>query len=89
MGLLQKLRSSGKDAFMGGLQEQIRQQAVNELASGKLKSPASLDEVCGRIIPAFRKNPLTASVLKGLKVEDSELRELLRKVLTEVGVELK
>ena len=89
MGFLQMLRGGSKDTFLGGLHEQMRKQAVSELASGKLVSPANLDEIYSRIIPALRKNPLTGSVLKGLKVEDLELRELLRNVLTEVGVELK
>jgi len=89
MKFLKKLKGEGKNVFLGGLKEQLRQQAVSELASGKLTSPASLDEMCNRIIPALRKNPLTNSVLKALKVEDTELRDLLKEVLTEVGVELK
>lgn len=89
MGFLDKLKDSGRDAFLGTLHEQLRRQAVSELASGKLSSPASLDEVCSRLLPALRGNPLTNSVLKTLKVEDTELRELIKEVLTEVGVEVK
>ena len=89
MKFLQKLKVGSRDTFLGALHEQLRQQSVSELASGKLSSPVSLDEVYNRLIPALRKNPLTNGVLKTLGVEDTELRELLRKVLIEVGVELK
>ena len=89
MKWLQKLKSNSKVTFLGGLHEQLRQQAVSELASSKLVSPVSLDEVCNRLLPTLRRNPLTNSALKTLGVSDEELRELLKSVLTEVGVELK
>ena len=88
MKFLQKLKSGGKDPFLGMLHEQLRQQALSELASGKLVSPAYLDEICNRIIPAFRWNPSTGVVLKTLRVKDEELRELLKVVLTEGGIEV-
>ena len=88
MKFLKKLRSEGKETFLGLLREQLRQLALSELASGKLASTASLDEVSNRVLPVFRRNPLTASVLKSFRVTDEDLRELLRNVLIDVGVEL-
>ncbi len=86
---LDKVKSDGKATFLGGLSEQLRQQAVSELASGKLVSPVSLDKVCDRVIPTLRRNPLTVIVLRALRVTDGELRGILKDALTEVGVELK
>jgi len=88
MKFLDKLKGESKDAFLGVMREQLEQLAVSELASGKLKSPASLDEICGRVIKAWRKNPLTGGGLKALGVTDEELRELIKGALTDVGVEL-
>jgi hypothetical protein len=88
MKFLAKLMGESKDAFLGVMREQLKQLAVGELASGKLKSPANLDEICGRVTKAWRRNPVTGGGLKALKVTDEELRDLLKDVLAEVGVEL-
>ena len=84
-----KLRENAKAFFLGSLRERLRQQAMDELASGKLRSPAILGEICDRLIPSLRKNPATGMTLKFLGVSDEELRETFRCVLDEVGVELK
>jgi hypothetical protein len=88
MKFLNKLASESKDAFLGVLIEQLKQLAVSELASGKLKSPANLDEICGRVTKAWRRNPITGGGLKALKVTDEELRDVIKAALTDVGVEL-
>jgi len=82
------MSSITKGVLLQGLKGQLRQQVLSELDSDKLHSPANLDTVCNRLISALRGNAFTCDVLKALKVEDSELCELLRGVLTEVGVEL-
>jgi len=88
-GFLQKSRNNVKRALLGALGTQLEQQAASELAEGKLVSPTSLDEVCNRIIPALRDNPVTGGTLKALGVKDSELRSLLEAAFIKVGVELK
>ena len=79
---------NSKDILLQELKKQLKQQARDELASGKLSSPAGLDEMCNRVIPAFRENPLTGEMLRSLEVEDSELRNILKDALTEAGIEL-
>ncbi len=82
------LPQEAKTLFLGSLRERLVRQAVDELISGKLTSPTSLDEVCDRLTPAMRKNPLTGRVLKMLGVTDEDLRDVFRNVLTEVGIEI-
>lgn len=89
MGLLDKFKSKTKDALLGGLREQMKRQSLKELAEGKLKSPVSLNEVCDRLIPAMRSNSATGMTLSTLKIEDKELRSVIRGALEDAGVEVK
>ena len=77
-----------KEYFLRTLREQMRQDALKDITTGKLRSPADLDEICGRLTPKLRNDSLTGDVLKALDVTDDDLRSVYRSVLQEVGIEV-
>lgn len=78
-----------KNSFLGGLKGQLYQNSLKDVAKGRLKSPADLGAISNRLTPALRKNVLTGSVLRTLKVTDEELKEVYRDVLHQLGIEIK
>ena len=75
-----------KKAILGSIKGRLIIETTQEVAEGKLKSPADLDDICRRLIPALRKNVLTGSTLKVSGVKDDDLRQLFKEVLDEVGI---
>lgn len=78
-----------KEQFLGMLKEQVKQESVKDIAEGRLSSPVNLDEVCGRLIPALRRNVITKMSLKTFGITDEDLRQMFREIAEELDLEVK
>jgi hypothetical protein len=73
--------------LIGGLRSELTNLAKEDVKKGKLDTskPYDLKPNAERLIGAWRRNPLTGSTLKGFKITDEELTQMMKEVLTEVG----
>jgi hypothetical protein len=80
--------TTSKDILFLGLKRALIDTARGEVKNGKLdpSKPYDLKPNADRLIRAWRKNFVTKNALKAAKVTDEELKQLMREVLTEVGV---
>ena len=81
-------RKDVSNVFISGLAFELKKLALNDIKKGKLdpSKPYDLKPNADRLIRAWRGNPLTGSVLMSLGTTDVELTQMMKDVLTEVGV---
>ncbi len=77
-----------KDQFLAMLSARLSQDAIADLAKGKITSPTKLNDVCARLIPKLRSSLLTKHAIRSWEITDSDLREAFRNALMGAGIEV-
>lgn len=77
-----------KLAILSSLRFELAKLAKADIKKGKLKTDVLYDlkPNAERLIKAWRDNPLTGKTLSSLGIVDEELTQMMKEVLTEVGV---